>query len=324
MKLKKEILILAAIIIGLSIYLVARKQDRALYDLPKLPPVSGSEITRIEIVGPQVKLVLNRADQKWTVGSEKYPAAGTKVQQMIDTIEGLTLTELISTSGDIARYELTDDKKILVQAWAGDALQREFEIGKTAPSLRHTFVRIAGNSNVYNARDNFRSKFDQPVADLRDKQVLSFPISEIQQVQLTKGAESLLLERKAKALEQSAAQPTDEAAGAPVKAEMIWQSADGVKANQARLDSLLSALSQLSCDSYVADRRKEDLSAPIYQIRVKGSRDYDLAIFNKMGEGADTHPAISSQSAYPFFLPERQTKNLMPEFQELLQPSENQ
>ena len=319
MKLKKEILILAAIIIGLVVYLVARKQDRALYELPKLPQVSGSEITRIEINGPRETLELKRVDRDWTVGDKNYPAANSKVQQMIETIEGLTLTELISTSGDIARYDLTEDKKIRIRAWTGDTLQRDFEIGKTAPSFRHTFVRIAGNANVYNARDNFRNKFDQEMADLRDKQVLSFPVSEIQQIELTAGADSLQLERKEKELEKSDQQQAKEAATAPVKAEMIWQTLQGIAADQARIDRLLTTLSQLNCDSYVADRSKADFSAPVYQIRINGSQEYTLAIFDKLSKDDDKTPSISSQNAYPFYLPEWQIKNLTPELKELLQ-----
>ncbi len=322
MKLKKEIIILAAVIIALSVYLIARKPDRALYALPKLPPVIGSEITRIEIAGPRATLVLNRDGKDWTVGSERYPAAKSKVQPMIETIEGMALTELISTSGDIARYDLTEDKAIHVKAWAGDSLQREFDIGKTAPSFRHTFVRIAGNANVYNARDNFRAKFDQQVADMRDKQVLSFSTGEIQQVQLTKGPQALVLERKATEPEKDSSQLAAEKASPPVKAEMIWQTAGGVKADPAKLDRLLSALSQLSCDSYVTGRSKTDFSSPIYQIRVTGSQPYELAIFKALSEDADKNPAISSQNAYPFYLPDWQVKNLMPEFAELLQASE--
>ena len=319
MKLKKEIFILVAVVIALSVYLAIRKQDRALYDLPKLPPLTRNEVTRIEIEGPQPKLILNRTDGSWTVGEEKYPAAGSKVQQIIDTIEGLTLTELISASGDMTRYDLTADKKIHVRAWAGDTVVREFDIGKTAPSFRHTFVRISGNPNVYNALENFRSKFDQQIADLRDKQVLSFPVSEVQQVALTRGAASLLLERKPMAMQQDDSQPKKEADTAPVKAEMIWQSAEGVPADQARIDRLLAALSQLSCDSYVADRSKADFSDPIYEIRVKGSRDYAVAIFEKLSDEADKNPATSSENAYPFYLPDWQVKNLMPPFVELLQ-----
>ena len=40
MKLKKEVIILAVVIVGLSIYLLTRQTDRTLYRLPQLPPVS--------------------------------------------------------------------------------------------------------------------------------------------------------------------------------------------------------------------------------------------------------------------------------------------
>ena len=181
---KKEYLILAAVIVGLSIYLFARKTDRALYELPQLPEVSGKKISKIEISGPEGTTVLNRADEDWRIGPQKYPASKNKVQQMIDTIEDLKLTALISEAKDYIRYDLSDDKKISVKAWIGDSLSREFEVGKAASSFQHTFVKLAGDPKVYHARDNFRNKFDQDVNDLRDKSVLSFTVSDIQEVKL--------------------------------------------------------------------------------------------------------------------------------------------
>ena len=46
MKIKKEYIILAIIIIALSVYLVMRRSDRTLYELPEIPQVSQKEITR--------------------------------------------------------------------------------------------------------------------------------------------------------------------------------------------------------------------------------------------------------------------------------------
>ena len=65
MKTKKEYIILAIIIIALSVYLVMRRSDRTLYELPEIPQVSQKEITRLEITrGKAEKLPdheLNRA-----------------------------------------------------------------------------------------------------------------------------------------------------------------------------------------------------------------------------------------------------------------------
>jgi hypothetical protein len=322
MKMKKEYLILAAVIVGLSIYLFARKTDRALYELPQLPEVSGSKISKIEISGPEGTAVLNRVDEDWRIGPQEYPASKNKVQQMIDTIEDLTLTALISESKDYIRYDLSDDKKVSVKAWTGDSLSREFEVGKAASSFQHTFVKLAGDPRVYHARDNFRNKFDQKVNDLRDKSVLSFTVGDIQEVNLAKGSQSLLFGRKQAPPDKKSDSETADKDQPPKKAEMVWQTADGRRADQAKLDRLLSTLAQLSCEDFIDDRKKEDFSDPIFTIQVKGTQAYSLSIFAKLKEDADNYPAISSQNAYVFLLEGWKADSLMPKFDEILEKAE--
>jgi hypothetical protein len=324
MKMKKEYLILAAVIIGLSIYLFARKTDRALYELPQLPEISGKKISKIEISGPEGTAVLNRADEDWSIGPQEYPAAKNKVQQMIDTIEGLKLTALISEAKDYIRYELSDDKKISVKAWAGDSLSREFEVGKAASSFRHTFVKLAGDPKVYHARDNFRNKFDQSVNDLRDKSVLSFAVNDIQEFSLAKGSESLTFGRKEASPEKKSESETTEKSQPPKKDEKVWQTADGRKADQAKLDRLLSTLAQLNCEEYIDDRKKEDFSEPVFTIQAKGTQEYSLSIFAKLKEDADNYPAISSQSEYVFLLEGWKADSLMPKFDEIVEKAKEE
>jgi hypothetical protein len=324
MKMKKEYLILAAVIVGLSIYLFARKTDRALYELPQLPEISGKKISKIEISGPEGTTVLNRADEDWSIGPQKYPASKNKVQQMIDTIEDLKLTALISEAKDYIRYDLSDDKKVSVKAWTGDSLSREFEMGKAASSFQHTFVKLADDPKVYHARDNFRNKFDQSLNDLRDKSVLSFTVSDIQEVNLTKGSESLMFGRKEVPLDKKSDSETAEKNQPPIKAEMVWQTADGRKADRAKLDRLLSTLAQLSCEEYINDRKKEDFSDPIFTIQVKGTQEYSLSIFAKLNEDADNYPAISSQSEYVFLLEGWKADSLMPKLDEIVEKAKKE
>lgn len=321
---KKEYLILGAVIIGLSLYLFARQTDRALYELPQLPEVSGSKISKIEISGPEGATMLNRADEDWRIGAQKYPAAKNKVQQMIDTIEDLTLTALISESKDYTRYDLSDEKKVSVKAWTGDSLAREFEVGKAASSFQHTFVKLAGDPKVYHARDNFRNKFDQSVNDLRDKSVLSFSANDIQAVSLVKGSESLMFGRKEAPLDKKSDSETADKNQPAKKTEMVWQTADGRTADQTKLDRLLSSLAQLSCEEYIDDRKKEDFSDPIFTIQAKGTQEYSLSIFAKLKEDSDNYPAISSQNEYVFLLEGWKADNLMPKLDEILEKAEKE
>lgn len=329
MKVKKEYLLLVVIIAGLSLYLFTRQTDRTLYQLPKIAPVDGKKLTRIEIVGPGTKVDLSKSDETWTIGEKKYPAAASKVNQMVDTLADLTLTALISESKDYVRYELNDEKKITVKAWAGSELVRDFDIGKPAPSFRHTFVRLSGDPNVYQASDNFRSKFEQDVQDLRDKVVLSFAVSDIQEIRLTRGKDTLVLVRReepvAPADDDEAKTSDEKTAASPLKAKVAWQTEDGRAADESVTEQLLTTLSQLECEKYISDRPKTDFTDPIYTLQVEGQKSGRLSVFAKQNEGDKAYPAVSSESDEPFLLPEWKAKNLMPALEDVLKkaPPEN-
>ena len=324
MKLKKEYVILAVVIVGLSIYLLTRQTDRTLYRLPQLPPVSAKSITRININGPDGTISLNRTDDSWTIGEQKYPADRAKVSQMLDAISDLSLTAMMSESKDYIRYDLTDKHKISVKAWAGTTIERDFDVGKVGPSFRHTFVKLAGNANVYQARNNFRATFEQGVEDLRDKVVLSFAASDIQEIRLTRGTEAMTLARHETPLSKEAGEkeendPAKEAAP-PLKARMVWQTNDGRTAASAKVDELLTAVSQLACEKYITDHVTADYKDPIYTLALEGQKTHRLSIFAKQNETDNSYPAVSSDSTYPFFLSEWKAKQLMPAFGDLLEP----
>ena len=87
----------------MSIYLFTRQTDRTLYRLPQLPPVSVQSITRIDIIATDGMTILNRADDSWTIGEQKYPADRAKISQMLDAISDLSLTAMMSESKDYVR-----------------------------------------------------------------------------------------------------------------------------------------------------------------------------------------------------------------------------
>jgi hypothetical protein len=322
LKFRKEYLILAVVIGALCVYLFTRQTDRTLYELPRLSEVPGKDITRIEVNKPTGSVLLEKADENWLIGEKKFLAADNEVSQMVDTIEDLTLTTLISESGDYTRYDLTDEKKISVKAYDGDRLVREFDIGKAAPSFRHTFVRLPGDPRVYHARDNFRSKFDKSVADLRDKYVLSFAGSDIQQVELIKGQDRLIFNRREVPIEKAQSTAAEEGETPAIKSEMIWKADDGRRADGAQVERLLSTLAQLECEKYITDHTKADFTDPIYRIRLQGPQEFSLSIFAKQNKNDKHYPAISSQNDYPFFLPDWRAESLMPEFGELVTADE--
>ena len=321
MKVKKEYIILAAVILALSLYLFLRKTDRTHYELPKLPLLPRADVSKIEIAKKGAAIILNRMNGNWNIGQQGYPADTAKVKNMLGIIENLTLTAMVSESKDYSRYQLDDEHKITVRAYIGERLTREFDIGKVAPSYRHTFVRLKGNEFVYHARENFRNAFDLSVNDLRDKQVLAFDKGEIQEIRLIKNGQSLVCSRLAASV-TAGQEPTVESS--PPKEEVIWQSAEGERCDEKKLNRLLATLSNLRCERYIDNKKKEDLTDPIYRIELKGAQDYALSIFAKAEGDEKGYPATTSENNYPFLLPEGRAKSIMKAPEEMLERPEKE
>ena len=319
MKIKKEYLILALIIVALSIYLFTRTRDRNLYELPVLPEVSKNEISKIEISKGNTGVVLSKRDEKWTIAPRDYPADGNLVEGMLNEFEKLAVTTLVSESGDYQRYDLDDDKKIAVKAWAGEKLLRDFEVGKPASSFRHTFVKLAGDDRVFHARNNFRNTFDKTVDALRDKAVLSYQTADITEIQVANETTSLTLTRTEESGEDAQAQADPSAAAASKPAKMVWQNAGGKKGDTKNINRLLSTISSLRCEKFIDDRKKEDFTESIYTTELKGIQNHKLSIYAKLKEEDESYPAVSSGSDYPFYLSKNTTDRIMQNPEDLLE-----
>ena len=322
MKIKKEYIILAVIIIALSVYLVMRRGDRTLYELPQIPQVSQKEITRIEIIRGKAIIDLTKKDDSWYIAPKEYPADAGKVKNMLDNIEKLTLTALVSESQNYDIYDLSGEAKINVKAWQADSLKRDIDVGKTASSFRHTFVKTAGDDRVFHARGNFRNTFDTTVDDLRDKTILTYTPSDIQQIQITEGKQSFMLTRTQPPEKEESPTAEKEESAAPPAQKTVWQTQDGRTGDEAAVSQLLNTLSNLRCETFIEDRGKEDFTTPLINIRLKGSQEYSLSIFAKTEEKESEQPAISSASKYAFRLTDSAAQGIMKDASNILKEPE--
>ena len=139
---KKEYTILVIVIIALVLYLALRKSDRTYYELPEFKELASERISRIELKSPDSGLELIKKDDRWVVGTKEYPADDTKVADILSLLQDLRVTELVSESASYVRYDISDDKKINVKAWAGNQLERELDVGKAAGTFGHTFIKV--------------------------------------------------------------------------------------------------------------------------------------------------------------------------------------
>jgi Domain of unknown function (DUF4340) len=309
MKIKKEYIILAVLIVALSLYLLLHKRDRTQYELPVLQGLPAAHINKIEIAKPgDSVIVLERKDDRWLISPGSYPADSGKVSVLLETIENLSLSALVSESKSYERYGLSGSDKIGVKAWTDNELKRDFEVGKEASSFQHTFVKIAGDDRVFQARENFRGRFDQTLDSLRDKTVLKFEPLEVESIEVRDAQKTVTFVRKSVPVEVSAGQKSK----APsTGGEVVWESSEG-SADEAKLTQLLTSLSALKCKGYIYDRKKNDFKNPVYSLKLKGSEVYSLSLFSEDDKNKSDYLGVSSQNDSPFLLPKNQAARIMP------------
>lgn len=322
MKRYKENIILIILLIGLSFYLFLHKTDKIHYKLPDIPEVTAKDITKLEIVALNSSLILEQKSGRWYIKPEGYPADNNKVSRMLDCIQDIKVTALVSQLKNYNLYDLNDEKKITVKAWNGTMLKRFFEVGKTASSYHHTFIILAKNGQVYQAEGDLRSRFDLTIDELRDKLILSFEKKEIIAINIEKGGAKVALELKKVASALKPRQMEGIKTGVEHNKQAlaeVWQAGDGKKCVQSKIDILLKKLSNLKCKKFITIENKDNFTEPLFTIDLKGTKAYRLSIFPRSGEEAADYPCTSSGTEYPFLLGKYQAENIMIHPEEIIE-----
>jgi uncharacterized protein DUF4340 len=318
MKNKKEYLISAVIIVVLTGYLVLRNTDRNLYQLPVVDEIRSGEITKIDIRKSEGDVILEKRDNRWFVGQEGYLSDSKKIDTLLDAIKTLTVTALISESKSYSRYDLDSEKKITVNAWAGDTLARQFDIGKSASTFRHTHVKFTDDPNVYHARGNFRNSFDRQAAYFRDMAVLSFERQDIQEIEIVKQDQTVVIARRQIPVTVDVKKSEGNAEDPSPAPQVKWQRSDGKGVDESALDSLLASLFSLKCDDYIDGKTRADFGKPQLSLSFKGTENHTLSVFEKPDEQEKRYPAISSDTDYPFVLSESKWEQIASKIDETL------
>lgn len=309
---KKEYIILAVVVISLGIYLYFQNADSTHYTLPQPAVIKEADITKIEITKKDLSIVLNKKDDDWTIGNAGYPADSGKLIAIFDLLKEIKLTALISESGNYPRYELDDAGKITITAWNKDSVIRKLDIGKTASSYRHTFIKLDGNKNVYHAAKNLKSVVNTTEDKLVDKTILKFNSDSALSVDITDEKQQFSFVRKMDEIKVDVTKDKEaDAAKTPAEPEEFWVSANGDKKEKESLETFIKAFSNLKCDGFVKGAKKEDFQNPVYSVSVKTDAVNTLSVFKSDDE--KKFICTSSTSAFPFHL----SSEKIDEFKEL-------
>lgn len=321
MKVKRELFILIAVIAALSLYIFLQKRGKTHYALPALEKIAAPDIAKITIRKGSSEITLERDHERWLILPQKYPADPSLVKDMIDGVGSPTLTALASESKNYGIYDLDDNQRTSVEIAGPRGALRKMDIGKTAPSHRHTFVRIGDDHRVYHASGNLKGTFDKDVLALRDKSVLKID-GEVAKISLSEGKKQItFLMRPEPAPPPGAEGETSsgkqgEGEG---KEHSRWMTADGKSAVDAEVEEIIDTAKNLRCDGFVEDKTKEDLKNPLFTLTLKGTAEFTLSLFEKK---EDRYVATSSGSDFPFLLSEFTVKRIRKDPDSLIEGGE--
>lgn len=309
MKLKKEYIILIVVIIALVLYLTLRSANDNNGELPQPEKLESAKIDRLVMVKGSDKIELDKKDDQWIIESSGYRADNEKVKKMVTALADLTLTALVSESGNYTRYGLNADDKCLVKAYIDGKTVRQINIGKAAPTHQHTFVLLEGDPKVYHARGQIEKTFDFSDDALRDKTIFDVDKDSIASITFSKGGQELTLTKKEVVKEapqppaEDKAETSAEASPTPTPTEIQWQAPDGEAVDKNKVDQLLGKIAQLKCDGFGDEKTAQQFTDAVWNVRFKTASDeYTLSAFAKENEDADQVPATASSATYAFYL----------------------
>ena len=302
---KKEYLILIALILIVSAYLFFHQENKDHYTLPDIQKIDVSDVTGIILTKKQDQISFVKKGDHWLLTDKAYPADRAAVDSMLDTLKTLKLSALVSEQKDLKRYELDDENRIQVAVMNGQTVLFEFTMGKTAPTFNHTFVKLAGDTRVYHANGSFRSYFDKTIEEFRDKTVLRVKEKSITRFTIEKnGISKTLVSRESE---------TDKDA-----VTISWQSEDEKPVDKEAASNLISAVSFLECENFPDAPARNELEqrSPLCRIRLENGKTTTLTLFKT--DDPDNIIGISSMNTSVFSLSPHTAKEIVSAMDTLL------
>ena len=138
---------------------------------------------------------------------------------------------------------------------------------------------------------------------------------------MVKGEQETVFVREQVPVEVSTSDEKAETPSTPPTPETVWRTADGKEADGTELTTLLSTASRLRCEKYIEGNTKSDFTDPLFTLRLTGLEEYALSIFAKMEKDAQSYPALSSGSDFPFLLSAKQAQSIMKDPEDIIKKS---
>jgi len=282
---KKEWIIIGALILLGVVYLVFKPDGRVKYEIPQWDGPEKSEITDI-YYGSGEEKHLRIEDEQWVVGEPARNLKEGKGESILNALMRLRATDLVSQAEVYENYDLDDSHAVKVRVLAGDK-EYSFRFGKKASISHGTYGLLPGDKGVFILTDDWNSLLPEDPNELRDKKVLSFDSTAIDRFLIRSVTEDRKVEFK--------------------KNDGQWELDGQAYEDADTLEMRLSVLGNLNCQTYMdsgtytGDGQWEILLSG-------GSDEWSLQIYE---EKDNSYICRSSQSEDAFTISAYQLRNTL-------------
>lgn len=183
-----------------------KKEELALF-----PGFDRAKVEKIEITENGETVELKREGDEWVVSTAKgYPADNIAVNRMFDEMDEMTSKELISENPDKhPKFKVNKDGIEVKMLDKEGKTVAHFFVGKIGPDYISTYVRRADSKKVYLIPRTLRPVFGKGKTGWCDKEVISFNIDDVSQIDLEDSGTSISLKRTEKGWEMTKPEKTE-------------------------------------------------------------------------------------------------------------------
>lgn len=187
LKTYREFIILAVIALVLLAYIILRSSGNINYKLPEIDSLDKNTVSSITIDGQEASYIFEKSGDDWYIQPENWLANSSTVNTILNSLTDIKVVDLISSSGNPALYDLSEDKRFTVKAYSGDEMVRELYVGKVSSSGVYTYIMFPGDDNVYSIRGSLPASVGSGKEDMREKQIIKMQKSDLQKMTFTTG-----------------------------------------------------------------------------------------------------------------------------------------
>ena len=197
------ILLVVFVALGAYVYLVELERPPASETPPNesLLDTSAAELSRLTIGVDGVETVLTRADDgdAWQVTAPvAAPADDTQVSSITSALASLEIRRVIDDAAiDLAPFGLNEPVVEVGFVRSGDAEEQRLLIGEATPTGGERYATLADSGRVVLIASNLDTTFGKSTFDLRDKAILGFDTSDVDQLQIESESTSIRLAKNA-------------------------------------------------------------------------------------------------------------------------------